>query len=345
MPSDQKQENAQAPPLPLSMTVVAASDNPEEWPELSTTIAIEKLFCDGYTYTYKRTHETSGVEYWRCTGRNTWKCYECIQVKNVDGVKVLFAKPPEHPKHDPELEGGQKMDEVVEERRKEEGDGEMRSAADYEEIQERVNQYTRTVFGEVRNFRSIEAAPAADRHCGLAWRASGVKGVNWARTQLQWCAYLNVNRKRISKYVRPKDLSPTEIEKARIAAIALRKEIKNKDVSFQSWNSPSMGADTDDEDEHKDTEDKDPLTKRAPKTVEQAAKVGSRPESQAVLAEARKEGLKRKLEAILARPEIAAKSFDAQCCAREPADADPAQGRPVQCHISFRVPVNFSSRK
>lgn len=68
----------------------------------------------------------------------------------------------------------------------------------------------------------------------------------------------------------------------------------------------------DNEDDHKDTEDQTSLVKEAPKPLVKPATSGTNPEVQAVFAQARKEGLELKLTTLSARPEIAAKGFDAQ---------------------------------
>jgi len=69
---------------------------------------------------------------------------------------------------------------------------------------------------------------------------------------------------------------------------------------------------SDNENDHKDTKDQTSLVKKAPKPLVKPATSGTNPEAQAVFAQARKEGLGLKVMNLLARPEIAAKGFDAQ---------------------------------
>merc|ERR1712232_1458889 len=57
---------------------------------------------------------------------------------------------------------------------------------------------------------------------------SGVTGVNWDKKNRQWKAVMHIDGKDFVKCFRPKDNSQTEIEAARLAAIAHRAELERK---------------------------------------------------------------------------------------------------------------------
>ena len=68
---------------------------------------------------------------------------------------------------------------------------------------------------------------------------SGVKGINWNIQKKAWRVYLNINGKQLSGgYFKPKDSTPEEVERARLAAVESRRKLEEKYFTIKQTRAP-----------------------------------------------------------------------------------------------------------
>ena len=70
---------------------------------------------------------------------------------------------------------------------------------------------------------------------------SGVKGVKWDKRTNNWYACIQVNRKEISGgSFKPKDTTPEEVERARLAAVVCRRKLEEKHFTIKEIKVPDL---------------------------------------------------------------------------------------------------------
>ena len=70
---------------------------------------------------------------------------------------------------------------------------------------------------------------------------SGVIGVKWNKRTNNWCAYIQVNGKEISGgSFKPKDTTPEEVERARLAAVVCRRKLEEKHFTIKESKVPDL---------------------------------------------------------------------------------------------------------
>mmetsp|Transcript_10266 Transcript_10266/g.31258 ORF Transcript_10266/g.31258 Transcript_10266/m.31258 type:complete len:227 (-) Transcript_10266:135-815(-) len=63
---------------------------------------------------------------------------------------------------------------------------------------------------------------------------SGVPGVTWHACAGHWRVQINIRGKQLGRCFRPKDSTPGEIEVARLAAVACRKDLEHQRLTFKA---------------------------------------------------------------------------------------------------------------